>query len=439
MQNAQGMPAQTTQQAQPVQQQVQQPVTKYLLPRIEAIHAGTTRNFNHYLAEKLKGDPVKKTGVYSWISPYPKPVIYNHDTNSDATGRIQNAIYTDYTEAGKPGIILIPKITDPKAIKALEDGRLLTVSVGATTDSVICSITGKDILKDGFTGYEKGQYYDGKLCEWILGDLWFDELSWVNVPADQEAMVVDTQTSIFLEPSEELDSKLETPGASLQESFGVIPSMSVVVSSKLNKQNESQEEHDPMSKELDKEKVLDEEEKETVEEIETAEEKETSKEPELADEPEIEAEVVPDETPEIDSEKDEEAKIEVEKDKEETKESTDAELLELKLENAGLHSQVETLTQELKQTYVERIMSKTKMQESKREGYETRLVKRTLESLRDKLTDLEEELEYEETEVKEAAAPRKQVESPVPGVQESTKKVISQEDKINAIASLFKA
>lgn len=29
---------------------------EYIMPRIEAIHAGRTKNFNHYLAEKLKGD-----------------------------------------------------------------------------------------------------------------------------------------------------------------------------------------------------------------------------------------------------------------------------------------------------------------------------------------------------------------------------------------------
>ena len=30
--------------------------TPFIMPRIEAIHAGTTKNFNHYLPEKLKGD-----------------------------------------------------------------------------------------------------------------------------------------------------------------------------------------------------------------------------------------------------------------------------------------------------------------------------------------------------------------------------------------------
>lgn len=165
---------------------------KVLLPRIEAIHAGRTRNFNRYLSEKLKGDASLKSGVYSWLHPYPKPVIYNHDTETQSTGRVYNAAWTQHTRAGRDGIIVIPKITDPDAIQKILDGRLLTVSIGATTDAAVCSICGTDILEEGWCGHEKGQEYDGIMTEWIAGNLFFDELSWVNVPADSDAMVIDS-------------------------------------------------------------------------------------------------------------------------------------------------------------------------------------------------------------------------------------------------------
>ncbi len=165
---------------------------KFILPRIEAIHAGTTRNFTRYLADKLKGDPLNHTGVYSWLYPFAKPVIYNHDTDTEATGRIHSAAFSKDTQAGKPGIIVIPKITDPVAIEKVLDERLLTVSIGATTDSAICTICGTDIIQEGFCGHMKGESYDGHIAEWIIGQVWFDELSWVNVPADQNAMVVDS-------------------------------------------------------------------------------------------------------------------------------------------------------------------------------------------------------------------------------------------------------
>lgn len=166
--------------------------SSYLLPRIEAIHAGATRNSTRYPAEKLRGHEELKSGVYSWLHPYAKPVIYNHDTETEATGRIQTAAFAEYTSAGRPGIIVVPKITSEKAIDDILGGRLLTVSIGATTDAAICSVCGTNILDEGYCGHMKGETYDGVTAEWIVGNVWFDELSWVNVPADQDAMIIDS-------------------------------------------------------------------------------------------------------------------------------------------------------------------------------------------------------------------------------------------------------
>ncbi|MFE4029177.1 hypothetical protein ACFX4N_23770 [Priestia sp. YIM B13551] len=166
-----------------------------LYPKIEAIHEGRTRNFNRYTAEKLKGDPDLRSGVYSWTAPYPKPVIHNHDTTTEATGRVYSASYSDYTSAGRPGIIVTPKITQEKAIKDIMEGRLLTVSIGASTNAAVCSVCGTDIINEGWCGHMRGEEYDGQVCEWVAGDLFFDELSWVNVPADSDAMIVNANTS----------------------------------------------------------------------------------------------------------------------------------------------------------------------------------------------------------------------------------------------------
>ncbi|BCT30285.1 hypothetical protein [Bacillus velezensis] len=163
-----------------------------LYPRIEAIHEGRTRNFNRYLAEKLKGDPDLRSGVYSWTAPYPKPVIHNHDTTTEATGRVYSASFSEYTTAGRAGIIVTPKITQEKAIKDILEGRLLTVSIGASTNAAICSVCGTDIINEGWCGHMRGEEYDGQSCEWVAGDLFFDELSWVNVPADSDAMITST-------------------------------------------------------------------------------------------------------------------------------------------------------------------------------------------------------------------------------------------------------
>lgn len=160
-----------------------------LYPKIEAIHAGSTRNSNHYLADKLKGSHELRSGVYSWTAPYPKPVIFNHDTNTECTGRVYSASYTEFTQAGRPGIICVPKITHKKTIEDILEGRLMTVSIGATTNAAICSVCGTDIINEGYCGHMRGEEHEGKVVEWICGDLFFDELSWVNVPADADAMV----------------------------------------------------------------------------------------------------------------------------------------------------------------------------------------------------------------------------------------------------------
>lgn len=164
---------------------------RYLMPRIEAIHAGRTRNFVRYQSEKLKGSAELKSGVYSWIHPFAKPVIYNHDVNTRATGRIHNAYFSEMTAAGRPGITVVPKITDKQAVDDIMAGLLMTVSIGATTDSAVCNICGTDVIEEGFCGHYKGEVYDGVEAEWIAGNIWFDELSWVNVPADQDAMITD--------------------------------------------------------------------------------------------------------------------------------------------------------------------------------------------------------------------------------------------------------
>lgn len=180
---------------------------KELYVQIEAIHAGTSRNYNRYPAEKLRGDVKIRSGMYSWNHPYPKPLIYNHDVDTEATGRIIDARYVEMTQAGRPGIVVTAKVTDAKAIESVLDGRLLTVSIGATSNAAVCSICGTDIIEEGFCGHMRGESYGGEIAEWVTGDLWFDELSWVNVPADQDAMIVGT--SLYQESAGQSQEGLE--------------------------------------------------------------------------------------------------------------------------------------------------------------------------------------------------------------------------------------
>lgn len=175
-----------------------------LMPKIEAIHAGTTANYTRYSEMSLRGVMENHSGVHSWTYPYPKPMLKNHDTWEEPLGRITSAQFVTDSLTGKSAIVVIPTITDPEAIEKILDGRYLTVSIGGETDSAICSICGQDIINDGWCEHNKGQKYEVKgkglqTCTWEIGELWFHELSFVNVPADENAQVVASGNAVAME------------------------------------------------------------------------------------------------------------------------------------------------------------------------------------------------------------------------------------------------
>lgn len=167
---------------------------KVLIPKIEAIHAGTTANYTTYSDNYLHGSLESHSGVYSWTYPYPKPVLKNHDTWEEPLGRVTSAQFITDSLTGRSANVIMPTITDPEAIEKILDGRYLTVSIGGETDSAICSICGQDIINEGWCEHNKGQEYevDGRMvkCSWLIGEIWFHEVSFVNVPADEHAQVV---------------------------------------------------------------------------------------------------------------------------------------------------------------------------------------------------------------------------------------------------------
>ena len=152
---------------------------------VEAIHSGLTRNYTFYPADKLE------KSVESWTKPYNKPVIKNHDVYTEPVGRVKSATFKQsQISPDKHTIELELEITDPDTIQKVLDGRYQTLSIGGSTNSAICSICGKDLVREGYCGHMKGRTYEGKQAYWIIGEIEFDEISWVNVPADRNAQVV---------------------------------------------------------------------------------------------------------------------------------------------------------------------------------------------------------------------------------------------------------
>lgn len=160
---------------------------KGLVVELAAIHEGMTANFNHYSAAELK------KSIESWTSPYPKPIIRNHDVYSEAVGRVMDA-RMDTEEDGSPFVLLQVAITDAEAIEKVGDERYLTGSVGGKAGQALCSVCGKDWANSSMfeaapCRHERGKVYKGKLAYFEMKDLSFKEYSFVNVPADQRSSV----------------------------------------------------------------------------------------------------------------------------------------------------------------------------------------------------------------------------------------------------------
>ena len=188
-----------------------------LLVRIAASHAGRLTG-NHALYTPA----MMKVAITSFTNPYQKPVLLNHDEDSSPIGRIKSAEYIDTSEelvqrdkhlrdffrpganfsdmlklvdkvsnrlmdplyAGMGFAQVVARITDPDAITKILDGRYLTVSTSMVTDAAVCSICKTDWLKDGKCDHTPGKMYDKKPCFIITGNMRYDELSYVNRPAD---------------------------------------------------------------------------------------------------------------------------------------------------------------------------------------------------------------------------------------------------------------
>lgn len=193
-----------------------------IYPLIKAICSDRlTRNNTFYPTESLKtpkdAEVLDPTGYASFVSPYGKPVIAEHRLQDDnwsgvkgeaPFGRVIASTYMSWKQEGKDtaprlhtkkgypgfmegtgGMYLIAAIDNQYAIDKILGNSFHTVSIGARVESVIESISGKDLValsKKGETlpPYIRGQIYDNLLSHWIMKGVKGDEISYVNAPSD---------------------------------------------------------------------------------------------------------------------------------------------------------------------------------------------------------------------------------------------------------------
>lgn len=153
----------------------------------EATHSGKNKNNVIYVSESMEKDSK------SWMYPFRKPLIKNHDMHEEPIGRVVDATFgqSEFAE-DRDTINVTFRVSDEDAMKKFADGRYKTMSIGAATNYITCNVCGKDILKDGlfkFCGHWRGENYKNQVATWTAKDLEYKEGSVVNNPADIFAQV----------------------------------------------------------------------------------------------------------------------------------------------------------------------------------------------------------------------------------------------------------
>lgn len=199
--------------------------SRKLIVQMEAIHVGRTANYTFYTEQGLRD------GLESWTHPYNKPVLTHHNShNGETIGRILKAEYAEATMSGRKGLIFTCEITDPDSVEKVLDGRYQTVSIGATTDKVTCNICGTDRTQE-WCEHWRGDDYEGQTCHFVIGTTMGREVSYVNVPADENAGNIsvsvqddpagstnESATMQIFQIAEGLMESIQLPGVNLYES-----------------------------------------------------------------------------------------------------------------------------------------------------------------------------------------------------------------------------
>lgn len=175
----------------------------------EATHTGLNNNYGVYTSESMMND------AQTFMSPFCKPLLKNHDDFSEPLGRVKNSEFgeSEFCE-NKDTINVTYDVRDRDAMLKLADGRYKTVSIGANANTIRCNVCGKNILKDGtfkFCGHWRGEKYGEQKCSWTYENLTYGETSIVNKPADQLAQLKGLKVFLKNGSSTSQDGDTKTP------------------------------------------------------------------------------------------------------------------------------------------------------------------------------------------------------------------------------------
>ena len=151
-----------------------------------------------------------KAGAHTFVKPFKKPVLVHHDEKTDAIGRVQESYYfekedwgaaerlvgknhIDFPDKASGAIVLRATISDREAWEKVQDERYKSVSIGFTSGAAYCNICGTN-WADGKCKHTPGKKYGKETMYLILEDMHFKEISFINTPADDYAVAINSTT-----------------------------------------------------------------------------------------------------------------------------------------------------------------------------------------------------------------------------------------------------
>ena len=184
---------------------------------MDATHSGVITNRRVYPGLRVqKGYKSFYSKQNGGDSEYDKPVLRHHSMDEDPIGRIVKATFTplksgyefenDYKNPDAEGnrgsgvVTIDAVIVDPESIQKIVDGRYLSISVGHSTDTVTCSICSDNIFRcehmPGHRYNSEGEEAEddaenSRLCFYITGNMQYNEASFVNMPAQAPAKLIN--------------------------------------------------------------------------------------------------------------------------------------------------------------------------------------------------------------------------------------------------------
>lgn len=181
-------------------------------------HADKLINNRIYFRDKME------KAAPSFIHPYKKPVLRHHDDGQDPIGRV---VKVEFVNTQDPSLVRFCNlssdkmrdlyvhyltdnflfkegyegtgfllggldITEKDAIEKIMDERYMTLSIGFGTNKRVCSYCGTDWISEMPCEHFPGSEVDGVKVFHLTGDLTYNEVSFVNEPADPSAQILKT-------------------------------------------------------------------------------------------------------------------------------------------------------------------------------------------------------------------------------------------------------